>query len=133
MSGNQYVLSKDPRDNSAYQYSNNPNLGPEIGFTMPSRSSNDSQPIPPPYSEAVNSYPSYPAYGGGLPSETTPTPQSAFPNTNSNNMSRNEQWGNLGSGLNNKAIRIAFIRKVYLILSAQLIFTFGVCSIFVFV
>merc|ERR1719223_256189 len=35
-------------------------------------------------------------------------------------------------GLTGKVTRIKFIRKVYLILTAQLVFTFGVVSIFVF-
>lgn len=42
------------------------------------------------------------------------------------------QWGDM-SGLSEKVIRIRFIRKVYMILSAQLIFTFGIVAIFVFV
>ena len=47
-------------------------------------------------------------------------------------------WGEFNmtfsnQGLNEKAIRIGFIRKVYLIVSSQLIFTFGICSIFVLV
>jgi len=44
----------------------------------------------------------------------------------------NNQWGNM-SGLSDKVVRIRFIRKVYMILSAQLIFTFGIVAIFVFV
>ena len=42
------------------------------------------------------------------------------------------QWGDFGS-FNDKNIRIRFIRKVYLILTAQMIFTFGIVCIFVFV
>ena len=40
------------------------------------------------------------------------------------------QWGSMGTGLSDKIIRIKFIRKVYLIVSAQLIFTFGICLLF---
>jgi hypothetical protein len=43
---------------------------------------------------------------------------------------QNNQWGNMGTGLSDKIIRIKFIRKVYLIVSAQLIFTFGICLLF---
>lgn len=43
------------------------------------------------------------------------------------------QWGNLGTSLTNKATRIKFIRKVYLILTAQLIITFGIVCIFALV
>lgn len=42
------------------------------------------------------------------------------------------QWGDM-SGFNEKVTRIKFIRKVYLILTSQLIFTFGIVAIFVFV
>jgi FtsH-binding integral membrane protein len=50
----------------------------------------------------------------------------------------NSNWGDYnyvvsGSGLIGKEVRIGFIRKVYLIVSAQLVFTFGICSIFVLV
>lgn len=44
----------------------------------------------------------------------------------------NGQWGDFSS-LNDKVLRIKFIRKVYLILTTQLIFTFGIVSIFVLV
>ena len=40
-------------------------------------------------------------------------------------------WGDLGAGLNDKIVRIKFIRKVYLIVSTQLVFTFGICLLFV--
>ncbi len=43
----------------------------------------------------------------------------------------NGQWGDLG-GLSDKVARIGFIRKVYLIVTTQLLFTFGVICIFVF-
>ena len=33
------------------------------------------------------------------------------------------QWGNFGAGLTDKVVRIKFIRKVYLILTSQLLFT----------
>ena len=39
-------------------------------------------------------------------------------------------WGNFGSGLTDKVVRIKFIRKVYCIVSVQLLFTFGICLIF---
>ena len=41
-----------------------------------------------------------------------------------------EGWGELGTNLDDKVIRIKFIRKVYLIVTAQLLFTFGVCLMF---
>lgn len=45
------------------------------------------------------------------------------------------QWGQMGTGvgLNDKNIRIRFIRKVYLIVTALLVLTFGIVAIFVFV
>ena len=43
---------------------------------------------------------------------------------------QNGQWGNMGVGLTDKIIRIKFIRKVYLIVTSQLLFTFGVCLLF---
>lgn len=48
--------------------------------------------------------------------------------TNSENVE-----SNFGSSFSDKAIRRAFIRKVYLILLAQLLVTFGIVAIFVFV
>lgn len=56
---------------------------------------------------------------------------SAPENTNNVNQAQN-QWANM-LGLSQKVTRIRFIRKVYLILTAQLIFTFGLVSVFVFV
>ena len=44
----------------------------------------------------------------------------------------NGQWGDF-NGLSDKAVRIGFIRKVYLIVSIQLLFTFGVVLAFVLV
>ena len=44
---------------------------------------------------------------------------------------QDNEWGNMGNGLSDKVIRIQFIRKVYLIVTTQLIFTFGVCLLFV--
>ena len=43
---------------------------------------------------------------------------------------QNQQWGSFGSGLTDKIIRIKFIRKVYLIVTTQLLFTFGICLLF---
>ena len=42
----------------------------------------------------------------------------------------NDQWGNFGTGLTDKVVRIRFIRKVYLIVTCQLVFTFGIVLIF---
>jgi hypothetical protein len=43
-----------------------------------------------------------------------------------------DNWGNFNA-LSEKNVRIRFIRKVYLILTAQLLFTFGIVALFVFV
>ena len=48
------------------------------------------------------------------------------------NIENGNEWGNM-SGLTEKVTRIRFIRKVYLILTTQLIFTFGIVALFVFV
>ena len=50
----------------------------------------------------------------------------------SSQQDNNGQWGDM-SGLSDKNVRIGFIRKVYMIVTAQLLFTFGVVCIFVFV
>jgi len=42
----------------------------------------------------------------------------------------NEQWGNFGAGLSDKVVRLRFIRKVYSIVTIQLIFTFSIVLIF---
>jgi hypothetical protein len=42
----------------------------------------------------------------------------------------NDQWGNFGSGLTDKVVRLRFIRKVYSIVTIQLVFTFGIVLIF---
>ena len=47
-----------------------------------------------------------------------------------NQDAKGEGWGELGTKLDDKVIRIKFIRKVYLIVTAQLLFTFGVCLMF---
>ena len=49
-----------------------------------------------------------------------------------NSNGNGNEWGNM-SGLTEKVTRIRFIRKVYLILTTQLIFTFGIVALFVFV
>ena len=41
------------------------------------------------------------------------------------------RWGDMGANFSDKCIRIRFIRKVYLIVSVQLMFTFGICMLFV--
>jgi hypothetical protein len=46
--------------------------------------------------------------------------------------SNDGQWGDM-SGLSDKNVRIKFIRKVYLIVASQLIFSFSFICIFVFV
>ena len=43
------------------------------------------------------------------------------------------QWGDISGGFTDKTIRLGFIRKVYLLLSAQLLFTFGIVLVFVLV
>jgi len=54
----------------------------------------------------------------------------SYSNVDLEAQNQNGQWGNMGTGLSDKIIRIKFIRKVYLIVSVQLIFTFGVCLLF---
>ncbi len=49
-----------------------------------------------------------------------------------NSNGNGNEWGNM-SGLTDKVTRIRFIRKVYLILTTQVIFTFGIVAIFVFI
>lgn len=79
---------------------------------------------------------------GSTPPMTTSEPIKAAPR-NLNEMEKGQpsssttganadQWGNL-SGLSDKNVRIKFIRKVYLIVSAQLLLTFAAICVFVFV
>ena len=42
----------------------------------------------------------------------------------------NANWGDFGSGLTDKVVRLRFIRKVYLLVTLQLSFTFTICLIF---
>ena len=42
----------------------------------------------------------------------------------------NDQWGNFGTGLTDKVVRLRFIRKVYSIVTIQLVFTFSIVLIF---
>ena len=60
------------------------------------------------------------------------TKKKTFIENNTSNVEGGGQWGDMGT-LKDKNIRIGFIRKVYLILSAQLLFTFGFVLICVFV
>ena len=46
------------------------------------------------------------------------------------NQAADGQWGTFGQGLTEKVVRLKFIRKVYSIVTIQLIFTFTIVLIF---
>ncbi|XP_054643290.1 protein lifeguard 3-like [Dunckerocampus dactyliophorus] len=94
-------------------------------------------PPPPSYSPGPGMYPGPPGYwaqpgmwaapGSGMPS-TIPTLSAGVPATNPGDMDGflNTQW-------ESTSVRHGFIRKVYLILAAQLTVTFSVVAVFTFV
>ncbi|RVE57738.1 hypothetical protein OJAV_G00202220 [Oryzias javanicus] len=102
--------------------------------------SEDCSYLPPPsYSPSPGMYPGPPGYwsqGGVFPqagvspgfSPSIPTLSAALPATHSGDMEEffRNQW-------ESTSVRHAFIRKVYLILAAQLSFTFTVVAVFTFV
>lgn len=69
----------------------------------------------------------------GMAGPGSATPQNQFGTTSNLNQAEAGQWGDFGNAFSDKVVRIGFIRKVYLIVTAQLIFTFGIVSIFVVV
>jgi len=85
---------------------------------------NNASPQPPPYSSVQTSAP--PVNNQSNQQQQRSTRDVETGRVNDGN------WGDM-SGLSNKNVRLRFIRKVYLIVTSQLIFTFGICSIFVFV
>ena len=58
--------------------------------------------------------------------------KSQIADTISTNTLSSSQWGDL-TGFSDKTIRIGFIKKVYLLLSIQLLFTFGIVLVFTLV
>lgn len=99
------------------------------------------QAYPPPAGQAYPPPAGQPYPPGAQPAQAYPPPQQggyqAVPppatETRVNVGSDVEEGFTTGRGFNNKSIRAAFIKKVYFILFAQLLVTFGIVCIFVYV
>ncbi|KAA3673227.1 uncharacterized protein DEA37_0011632 [Paragonimus westermani] len=70
----------------------------------------------------------YPTNGSSMPNQPPPP---YYPNSNNANIPAQEQF--TSDAFSDKAVRRAFIRKVYLILALQLAITLGIVCIFTFV
>ncbi|KAK7092847.1 protein lifeguard 3-like [Littorina saxatilis] len=77
----------------------------------------------------------YDTYGQGGPAQPPPIPVMPRPMAHTNFTDYPPEGGaaGMGASFSDKAIRRAFIRKVYLILTAQLFVTLGFIALFIFV
>lgn len=112
--------------NNINSVNNNNNFYNNDNYNSSGRSANNTN---------TNQAPNYPQQ----PMPILPPPiRTDFNNSNSpfgptnGDANQNGGFGNFNA-FSDKNIRIRFVRKVYLILTCQLIFTFGIVSIFVFV
>ncbi|XP_037532924.1 protein lifeguard 1, partial [Nematolebias whitei] len=108
------AFAQPPVVSGPYGLAPNPQRGGLEGFDNPNYPANPAPPYSPPAPGFVDNY-----SGDVFHNEEAPPP---FPD--------NEDFD---FGLDNKSIRRAFIRKVYLVLTAQLLVTFGFVAVFTFV